>query len=48
MKISELENCPDWLREADTENADIMIIDGKVHWNNGIWYDGIWCDGTWI
>ena len=53
MKISELENCPDWLREADTENANVEIIDGAVHWfsgtwNNGTWEGGTWENGTWL
>ena len=53
MKISELENCPDWLREADTENANVEIIDGAVQWcsgtwNNGTWEGGTWENGTWL
>ena len=52
MKISELTNCPKWLKEARTENADVEIIDGVVHWrsgtwNSGVWYNGIWENGDW-
>ena len=53
MKIEELENCPKWLKEARTENADVEIIDGAVHWfsgtwNNGTWEGGTWENGTWL
>ena len=57
MKIEELTNCPDWLKEAVTENADVEIINGEVHWHsgtwisgkwhNGAWYNGVWWNGTW-
>ncbi len=47
MKIEELTNCPDWLKEAVTENADVEIIDGLVHWHSGTWNNGTWNDGTW-
>jgi hypothetical protein len=52
MKIEELENCPKWLKEANTENADVTIVDKLVHWhsgtwNNGVWEGGVWHNGTW-
>ncbi len=47
MKISELENCPDWLKEADTEDADVDIFDGVVHWYKGVWWGGTWEGGVW-
>jgi hypothetical protein len=57
MKISELENAPQWLLEAKTEDADVIIVDGCVvwfggtwhggTWNGGIWFGGIWFGGTW-
>ena len=47
MKIEELENAPRWLLDADTEGADVVIMDGEVHWCDGIWKDGIWEGGVW-
>ena len=47
MKISELENCPDWLKNANTEDANVEIIDGVVHWYRGSWKAGTWERGTW-
>ena len=52
MKISELKNCPHWLKEAITKDADVTIVDGIVHWhsgtwNSGVWYGGIWENGDW-
>lgn len=47
MKIEELANCPDWLKEAVTENADVDIIEGVVHWHSGTWHSGVWENGVW-
>ena len=47
MKIEELENPPQWLLDAYTEDADVEIIDGVVYWYDGIWKNGIWNDGVW-
>ena len=47
MKIEELTDCPDWLKEAVTENADVTIVAGVVHWHSGIWHDGTWENGVW-
>ena len=47
MKIEELENPPQWLLDADTNFANVEIIDGIVHWNGGVWKDGIWHNGVW-
>ena len=47
MKISELEDCPGWLKIAKTENADVEILNGFVHWNSGTWRSGIWEEGYW-
>ena len=47
MKIEELENPPQWLLDADTNFANVEIIDGIVHWNGGVWRDGVWEDGIW-
>ncbi len=47
MKIEELANCPHWLKEAVTENADVDIIEGVVHWHSGTWHSGVWENGVW-
>ena len=52
MKKTELQNCPQWLLDAQTINEDVEIINGVLIWkggiwNGGIWEDGIWEDGTW-
>ena len=47
MKIEELKDAPQWLLDADTNFADVEIIDGIVHWNGGVWRDGIWHNGVW-
>jgi len=47
MRIEELENPPQWLLDAYTEDADVEIIDGIVHWYGGFWEYGVWQGGTW-
>ena len=47
MKISELTNAPQWLLDANTADADVEIISGRIVWHDGIWHDGIWHDGIW-
>lgn len=47
MKISELNNAPQWLINADTNDGDVDIIDGVVVWHGGIWRGGEWHDGVW-
>ena len=47
MKIEELKNAPQWLLDAKTRDADVEIINGVVHWHDGVWYDGEWHGGTW-
>ena len=47
MKIKDLKNAPEWLREAKVRNEDVEIIDDVVIWKDGIWEDGIWKDGIW-
>jgi len=47
MKIAELENPPQWLLDAKTDQADVIIVSGKVIWQGGTWLDGTWQDGTW-
>jgi len=37
MKISELTDAPAWLKDANTEDADVEIRDGIVTWHNGVW-----------
>lgn len=43
---------PQWLQDADTEDAVVEIINGNVIWRSGEWYsgewrNGVWCDGVW-
>lgn len=58
MKVSELVNAPQWLREAGVEDEDVEIISGIGvvwhsgtwkcgSWGGGVWKDGIWERGTW-
>jgi hypothetical protein len=47
MKISELNNAPQWLIDARTENADVGFIDGRVVWRGGDWRGGVWRGGDW-
>jgi hypothetical protein len=47
MKISELPNAPDWLKEAKTENADVDWKCGYIVWHGGVWRDGVWHGGVW-
>ena len=48
MKITELKNCPQWLLDAKTENADVEVeIGGKIIWHSGIWWGGDWRGGDW-
>ena len=47
MKIKDLVDAPQWLKDAIVENEDVDIIDGIVIWRNGIWCNGTWRNGTW-
>jgi len=48
MKISECANAPQWLRDADTVNANVEITsEGTVIWHAGVWYGGDWLGGNW-
>jgi len=38
---------PQWLLDAETQDADVEIINGFVHWYNGRWLSGRWADGVW-
>jgi hypothetical protein len=40
MRKTELENCPQWLMDARTENEDVVIEFGKVVWRGGTWWGG--------
>ena len=48
MKISELVNAPQWLIDADTENADVAIIDGIVQWYSGEFRGGNFRGGDFL
>ena len=54
MTIDELgDRCPQWLRDAQTSNADVSVsqyryvtwCDGE--WRGGVWRGGEWRDGEW-
>ena len=47
MRIEELENAPQWLLDAYTEDADAEILSGVVYWYDGSWKNGNWHAGTW-
>jgi hypothetical protein len=47
VKIAELPDCPSWLAEARTENADVDLQEGAIDWYGGDWYGGQWCGGQW-
>jgi len=39
---------PQWLREADTLDARVNILEnGRVIWLGGTWFDGAWHGGEW-
>ena len=49
MTINELgEKCPQWLKDADTRDADVEIGPlGVVVWRGGVWRGGVWRGGVW-
>ena len=47
MKISELENAPQWLLDANVKNEDVYMVGDLVTWRGGIWLGGTWLGGTW-
>ena len=47
MKISELTNAPQWLKDAIVENEDVEIVNNYVIWKNGMWKCGVWKSGVW-
>jgi hypothetical protein len=49
MKITELKNAPEWLKNAVVENENVEIdIYGNIIWKSGIWKSGTWESGTWV
>lgn len=53
MRYKQLINCteselPQWLREADIEDAVIELCDGQLIWHSGGWGEGKLRDGTWL
>ena len=40
-------NWPQWLKEADTSNAQVEIKNGTVVWRGGTWRGGTWRGGEW-
>ena len=47
MRIAELENAPEWLKQASTIEADVELLYGIVVWRGGTWHGGIWRGGEW-
>lgn len=47
MKKTKLQNCPQWLLDANTINEDVEIINGMLVWNDGTWNGGTWNHGVW-
>ena len=47
MKISELTNAPQWLKDAIVENEDVEIVNNYVIWKDGMWEGGVWEGGMW-
>ncbi|MGL5935294.1 MAG: hypothetical protein ACRCZI_06685 [Cetobacterium sp.] len=41
------DNWPDWLKIADTRDADVELYNGGVVWHYGTWKGGIWQGGEW-
>lgn len=39
---------PQWLRDADTENAVVETREGQVVWHDGVWINGVWINGDWL
>jgi hypothetical protein len=48
MKITELETVPNWLRDAETSEANVEIINGYIVWRGGVWHGGVWHGGEWL
>jgi len=48
MKISELVECPQWLLDAETSNADVEIKNGWVIWNSGDFRGGDFLGGNFL
>ena len=43
------ENAPQWLKDADTDNARVEVSSsGFVTWHGGVWHGGVWRGGEWL
>ena len=48
MKIKDLPNAPEWLKNASVLNEDVSISKyGNVIWHGGDWLGGDWRGGVW-
>jgi|GEM_PF-2309702 len=48
MKVEELKDCPQWLRNAKTKSADVVLNEcGQVVWLGGTWHGGTWYGSEW-
>ena len=49
MNIADLPNCPAWLQEATTHNADVSLdAHGEVTWHGGDFLDGEFLGGYFL
>lgn len=47
MKISEIDDAPQWLKNAVVRDEDVSYRDGVVIWHSGTWVGGTWLSGNW-
>lgn len=47
MRVSELQNAPEWLKKACVANEDVEIRHNIVVWKSGDWKYGVWEHGVW-
>jgi hypothetical protein len=47
LKIEELVNAPDWLKNAKTTDADVDMDGAILIWRGGVWLGGEWLGGIW-
>ncbi len=47
MKIEDLKDCPQWIKDAQTFEADVNLVNGVIIWRGGDWHGGVWHGGVW-
>ena len=45
--MTDKKDWPQWLRDAETVDAVVDVVDGCVIWRGGTWRGGTWESGTW-